>query len=211
MKKIIVFLAISGFFLLGAWAGHAPGKQDLRIPKMMLKGPLKTFSFKNKQEVVGKFNPSLFPEVLKFVSGISNANANKTTGEFWAVAVDDGLKAGAGDVGDYCWIGFASNGLRNVGSSDWVNVIISVTFTVSEVMDVEASTFMVAPFAGGQNIADADGYLSVEKPGTYTVSSRPFNMQPNVDYYVQAFISLWGMKNKPGGVVGKISSIKFVF
>lgn len=206
MKKILVFLTISGFFLLGAWAGHAPGKQDLQIPKTMLKGPVKTFSFKNKQEAAGKYNPSLFPEVIKVVSGTGNANANKTTGEFWAVAVDDSL-----EDNDLCWIGFASNGLRNVGSSDWVNVKISVTVTVSAVNVERSTAIYVTPFAGEQSIADAHDGLSIEKPGTYTVSSRPFNMKPNVDYYVQAVMYLGGMKNKPGGVIGKISSIKFVF
>ena len=206
MKKNCIALFISGFFLLGAWAAHPFGNQEIQIPKITLKGPVKTFSFASKQEALRKYNPELFPEIIKVISGTAMANANKATGEFWAVAVGDDLE----DV-DLCWIGFASSGLRNVGSSDWENVKISVTVTIS-VVNVERSTILyVTPFDGNQNIPYAQETLSIEKSGTYTVSSRPFNMKPNVDYSAHALIYLGGMKNNPGGVIGKISSIKFVF
>lgn len=206
MKKSCIALVIFGFFLLSVWGDQPVGDRKIRIPNITYKGPVKTFSCASKQEALRKYTPELFPEILKVVSGTAMANANKASGEFWAVAVGDELA----EV-DLCWIGFFSNGLRNIGSSAWENVTLSVTVTISAVNVEKSTSLHVAPFDGMYINPDAEVSLPIEKPGTYTLLSRPFNMQPNIDYSGQVLIFLGGKKNNPGGVVGKISSIKFVF
>lgn len=204
MKKYVIMVAVFSLFVLCVWQSYSRGNQEIQFPKIRPKGPVKTFSFKTKQEATRNYNPALFPEVAKIVSGTANANAKKETGEIWGVAIDDGQVPD-----DFFNIGFASNGLRNTGPSDWEKVTVSATVMISAVTG--PADIAVSPLVGNEEVPNSFAMLSVEKPGTYTVISGVFNMKPNLDYSAFALVRGQGLQNKPGGIAGKFVSIKFVF
>jgi hypothetical protein len=180
--------------------------QDVPFPKIKLRAPVKIASFSTRQEASKHSPPALFAGEIKVNFGTAVVNADKSTGEIWGAGIDDGRVPD-----EVCNVGFVSNGLRNTGSSDWKNVTVSATVVLKEIAANSVIELMISPFIGDQQLPDSPGIVSFDKPGTYTVKSKPFDMKPNLDYSAIAVVRGGGAKNKPIGFAGRFISLKFVF
>jgi hypothetical protein len=204
MKNHIVYVVICAAFLFGVWCETVlcqikPVPQVQQLPK----------STKELQlAAISNFKPNVFPDIIKWGDDkgeLQRVALDQTTGEVWLVAV----RHKPSDQLGQAQVGYTSNSLENTGTTDWKGVTISATFQVYKCQgSVAISIGRAEPANYGWW-----GNKDITAPGTYTVTSLPFDMKPNVKYWGRALVFVPG--DPPLNVVhnfyGKVTNIKFIF
>ncbi len=141
-----------------------------------------------------------FSSVIRFVVGPANASASLSTGEVVAVAIK-----GQGENGSVN-IGFTSNGLVNTGSTPWPHVTVTVTVLIT---DVAPGDPCCTPYVGVLDTTAGVSAAPKNSPGTYTITSQPFTMEPDREYKATGGIKCLATATPGAWVRAKVLSIKF--
>jgi len=168
--------------LLGA-PPSAPGLGKLQnLPKLS-----KTLSFSSKGELklLLQQQPPAYPGIVKFADALTAANADPISKRVWAVSLYDGKP-------EQCIVGFQTTTLRNTGSSSVSGVTVTVTANMLKLQSAIGWNKQLEVIIYDEHGHPLDNiYTSqpVHQTGTQSVTSPPFTMEPNHDYYAEGLIS----------------------
>lgn len=174
--------------------------------------PRQILSFRTREEAIKKLKkeeqPILSPKSHMYAEnyilaqGVAGANADTRNGRVWAVAMYDGL-----DPYDLAHAGFKSIGLRNIGSSRQAGVTVKVTANILNLTAQEPhAALCILIFEDGRPIRNKIQYFKMPGSQVVSLTSDPFMMFPNHNYYALALISISG-KPKAGRAVSVIADI----
>jgi hypothetical protein len=204
MKKQIVCLLVCSAFVISAWGETAFGQTKIMKAPLPVAQDVKTL----QAAALKAYKPSpIYPQANGSATGMASVYKKTETGEVWLMAMY-GSAAGAPTAS----AGFTSNTLRNAGTLEWSGVTMTATIEVHKCHG--PFHFTIEPFgSNSQNpIGTATNYAMA--PGTYKITSQPFVMKPNTDYYAVAFLVLTADSaptNEAISCYAKITSITFNF
>ena len=161
----------------------------------------KIYSFKNLLDVRRFLQlPQSYPEKLSLFSGICSGNADLTTKQVWATAMNDGL-----EPKDYGEIGFSSISLENTSSMPWTGVTLSAVFDATMVQ----GNIQLGIRVYRDGVRFTGPYVWQYSSGQYTVKTDPFVMEPGHKYEAIAYVGCYPVNQQLAAVIVKIVEIKW--
>jgi hypothetical protein len=179
----------------------------LKLPKPLK--PSKTLSFSSPGELKLLLQQlPAYPGTYRYAGGVSAVNADPITKRVWAVSLNDGLDPR--DIGD---VGFQTTTLRNTGSFSPSGVTVTVTANILKQQQPAVGwdiCLMVKIFKDGDQLDDVVKYVHVTQSGSQSLTSAPFTMEPNHDYYATGEIYCESyVAGETASVIAEITDIKW--
>ena len=191
-----LFLAMIGFLISNQFYNVLFAGQ-LRPPTKLPK----IYSFMNLPDV-RRFlqQPQAYPEKLTLFSGICSGNADLTTKQVWATAINDNL-----EPKDYGEIGFSSISLENTSSMPWTGVTMSAIF---DAMMIQGNIQLgIRVYKDGARFTGP--YIWQSSSGQYVVKTDPFIMEPGHKYEAIAYVGCFPDNQQLSAGIVKIVDIKW--
>lgn len=202
MKKKEIFCALCIIVTLPAlFGGYAVAKyEDEQVVQRKLAiDPERLL----KEQALKLYVPNSYPKGYGGGQPLSIADGNTSTGEAWLAALTRASQSSTPGFANYH---FHSNNIKNSGTSPWTGVTITATW---QIIEVTTYGLEISVFESPQGTTSPETTrLKVYTPGTYTVTTRSFVMNPNVDYLGVSGISVIGQANKANSCYAKLLSIK---
>ena len=128
---------------------------------------------------------SLFSDINRVTKGNGAATAETMTGTVSCAVIDDGNSAAVA--------GFWGNGLANTGSTTITGAAGLATVQLTQLIG-EAELWMVV-FEEGSGYVVPPCLIPINSPGSYTIHSPAFSMQPGKKYSIVSYLFVPALAN----------------
>lgn len=203
---LLIGMVVSVGFVLSNRADIAQRQvvrsSQVNLPqKLKVRVPQKIYSFNNRNDLI-KFllKPPAYPDKYVDHVGLGTSEADSSTKEVWAVAINDGR-----NPPDCAQAGFDSVAIENTSGIPW-RALVKASFDVSMIQGgVNLWLAICSPSGGGATAL----YYTITSPGTHEAASNSFDIKSGHKYFATAFIECLPPKDQAAAGKARILDIKW--
>ena len=157
-----------------------------------------------EQETIAEIRQKFMNRSSIIEAGLAKGMAKPLSGEVAGVVYNIGTPQV-----DVVHTGFYSFPYQNTSNNTWYDCKVKTRASITELVNPMGGgvTLTISISKDGQILPGIGQYIYIISPGTYTVTSLPFDMEPNCIYKAHAYITACPTTSEVIGVKGYITDI----